>query len=186
MNARHMTRVLAVVILIVLGLGEMGCAQWRSTPPVAAEDDLNLIISSYQAADALLTQAPWLKQQRRPLLTATFVNVNSLETSSGLGRMVAEQVAARFVQKGFTVIEMKLRGEIFVKENAGEFVLSRSVNAISQAHNVAAVITGTYAVGRNSIYVNARLIRAADSLVLAAYDYTLPMAPDTRALLAGQ
>lgn len=185
MNATLRTRVLITVfIFIAVGLG--GCAQWRSTNTTAAEDDLDLIISSYQAADALLAQVPWLKQQRRPLLTATFVNVDSLETSSGLGRMVAEQVAARFVQKGFTVIEVKLRGNVFVKENAGEFVLSRSVNEISQTHNVAAVIAGTYAVGRNSIYVNARLIRAADSLVLAAYDYTLPMAPDTRALLAGQ
>jgi TolB-like protein len=100
--------------------------------------------------------------------------------------MIAEQIASRFAQQGFTMIEVKLRNNLFIKENAGEFVLSRSVKDISEDHNVAAVIAGTYVVGRRSIYVNARLIRAADSLILAAYDYSLPLGPDTRALLASQ
>ena len=144
------------------------------------------MVASYQAADNMLEQAPWLKQSRQPLLTASFVNVNSLENSSGLGRIIAEQVASRFAQQGFTMIELKLRNDIFVKQDAGEFVLSRSVQDISRYHNVAAVVAGTYAVGKNSVYVSARLIRAADSLILAGYDYSLPLGPDTKALLASQ
>jgi TolB-like protein len=184
MSTTLLARLLGVVLLGSLCVGAIGCAS-RSTNQTN-DPSADLIEKSYQAAEALLAQVPWLKDQRRPLLTATFVNINSLENSSGLGRMIAEQVSSRFAQEGFTVIEMKLRGNIFVKENAGEFVLSRSISDISQDHDVAAVIAGTYAVGRQSIYVNARLIRAADSLVLAAYDYSLPVGPDTRALLAGQ
>ncbi len=183
MSTIFSARLLGIVLLVSLWVGAIGCASRSMNQNELPAD---LIEKSYQAADALLTQVPWLRDQRRPLLTATFVNINSLENSSGLGRIVAEQVSSRFAQKGFTVIEMKLRGNIFVKENAGEFVLSRAVSEISQDHDVAAVIAGTYAVGRESIYVNARLIRAADSLVLAAYDYSLPVGPDTRALLAGQ
>lgn len=147
--------------------------------------DSDIVAASYVAADSLLEQVPYLRSAHQPLLTATFVNVNSLENSSPLGRIVAEQVSSRFAQQGFTMVEMKLRNNIFIQQNAGEFALSRSVQELSQAHNAAAVIAGTYAVGRNSVYINARLIRAADNLILAAYDYTLPMGPDTRALLAG-
>lgn len=191
MNRQHLPRLGALVL--VLGLVASGCAErgynlgfdnWYSPPPPTPDTDL--VVASYQAADNMLEQAPWLKQSRQPLLTATFVNVNSLENSSGLGRIIADQVSSRFAQKGFTMIQVTLRNDIFVKQEAGEFVLSRSVQDISRHHNVAAVVAGTYAVGRNSVYVSARLIRAADSLILAGYDYSLPLGPDTKALLASQ
>ena len=172
----------ALVVSVVLMLA--ACA--REPVNVSARVvDSDIVAASYVAADSLLEQVPYLREGQHPLLTATFVNVNSLENSSSLGRIVAEQISSRFAQRGFTMVEMKLRNNVFIEENAGEFVLSRSVQEISQAHNAAAVIAGTYAVGRQSVYINARLVRAADNLVLAAYDYTLPMGPDTRALLAG-
>ena len=100
--------------------------------------------------------------------------------------MIGEQIGSRFAQQKFTVIEIKMRNNIFVAEGAGEFALSRSVREISQSHNAAAVIAGTYAVGRQSVFVNARLIRATDNQVLASYDYVLPLGPDVRALVATQ
>ncbi|MGF1529149.1 MAG: FlgO family outer membrane protein [Candidatus Competibacterales bacterium] len=154
----------------------------RPTRPV----DSNLISQSYEAAEALLGQAEYLRDTQQPLLMATFVDINALETSSSLGRMIAEQVASRFVQLGFAVKEMKLRESIFIVQNGGEFALSRSILDISQSHDAAAVIAGTYAIGRNSVFINARLVRAIDGRVLAAYDYTLPLGPDTRALVASQ
>jgi TolB-like protein len=171
-------------LLLVGGLALGGCAYFPSSNPAATDADL--VVNSYQAADGLLAQVPWLKGGQQPLLTATFVNVNSLDNSSGLGRIIAEQVSSRLAQQGFTMIELKLRNDVFVKQDAGEFVLSRSVQDISRTHNVAAVVAGTYVVGRTSVYVSARLIRAADSLILAGYDYSLPLGPDTRALLASQ
>lgn len=162
------------------------CSIFNPPPPAPVRTaDSDLVLESYQAADTLLTQVPWLKDGRQPLLTGTFVNVNDIGNSSGLGRMVAEQIASRFAQQGYTMIELKMRNAVFV-DNGGEFVLSRSVKDISQSHNAAAVIAGTYAVGRKSVYVNARLIRAADNVILAAYDYSLPLGPDTKALLVSQ
>jgi TolB-like protein len=77
------------------------------------------------------------------------------------------------------MIEMKMRNNVYIKQNGGEFVLSRTVRDLSRAQNAAAVVAGTYAIGRNTVYVNARLIRAADNLILASHDYTLPLGPDT-------
>ena len=187
----HLLRANALVL--AAGLLAGGCTEWSYnwesntwTPTRPTVTDTDLVVASYQAADGMLEQVPWLRESRQPLLTGTFVNVNSLENSSGLGRIITDQIASRFAQKGFTMIEVTLRNNIFVKENAGEFVLSRAVQDISRSHNVAAVIAGTYAVGRNSVYVSARLIRAADSLILAGYDYSLPLGPETKALVASQ
>ncbi|HRW64284.1 MAG TPA: FlgO family outer membrane protein [Candidatus Competibacter sp.] len=176
----------AVALLAILGLGVVGCASTSDAPTRPIIRDANLVEQNYSAADALLMRTPWLKERNEPLLAATFVDINNLETSSGLGRVIGEQIGSRFAQQGFTVIEIKMRNNIFVAEGAGEFALSRSVKEISQSHNAAAVIAGTYAVGRQSVFVNARLIRATDNQVLASHDYVLPLGPDARALVAAQ
>ncbi len=173
-------------LLAVLGLGIMGCAYTDDAPVRPIIRDANLVEQNYTAADALLTRTPWLRERNEPLLAATFVDINNLEISSGLGRVIGEQIGSRFAQQGFTVMEIKMRNNIYVAEGAGEFALSRSVKEISQSHNAAAVIAGTYAVGRQSVFVNARLIRATDNQVLAAHDYVLPLGPDARALVAAQ
>ncbi|MFZ1326391.1 MAG: FlgO family outer membrane protein [Candidatus Contendobacter sp.] len=179
----------AVMGLTVLGMGLSGCASFfaEEAPPARSIiRDANLVDANHSAADALLTRAPWLKERREPLLAATFVDINNLELSSALGRVIGEQIGSRFAQQGFTVVEMKMRNNIFVAEGTGELMLSRSIREISQSHNAAAVIAGTYAVARQSVYVTARLIRATDNLVLASYDYVLPYGPDAKALVAAQ
>jgi TolB-like protein len=172
--------------MVITGLSTAGCSRWYSQPTNTRTQDSDLVFESYAAADDLLRQAPWLRDTRAPMLTATFVDVNSFKDSSALGRIVAEQVSSRFAQQGFTMIQLTLRNNVLIKERAGEFALSREIKNLSQVHNASAVVVGTYAVGRRSVYVSARLIRAADSLVLAAYDYSLPLGPDTKALLARQ
>ena len=187
MNRNVMSWCGAVALSVAFSLGILGCAASSDDVPVRPIiRDANLVDQNYAAADALLTRAPWLKERHEPLLAATFVDINNLEISSGLGRVIGEQIGSRFAQQGFTVIEIKMRNNIFVAEGTGELMLSRSIREISQSHNAAAVIAGTYAVARQSVYVNARLIRATDNLVLAAYDYVLPYGPDAKALVAAQ
>lgn len=164
-----------------------GCSSMRKDDEQQSSrrvQDAGLVGQSYSAADRLLEQVPYLKG--RPLLTGTFVDVSSLEDSSPLGRIVSEQISSKFAQEGHRIIELKMRRNVFIKQRGGEFMLSREVRDLSQTHNAAAVIAGTYAVGRRNVYVSARLIRADDNLVLAAHDYVLPLGPDTRELLAGR
>lgn len=175
--------IMAVLMTLLLGCASSGSSEAPQYRPIA---DTDLVSNSYTAAEALLKQVPWLKKYHQPLLTASFADINSLDSSSGLGRMIAEQISSRFAQEGFTMVEMRLRRNVFIQKNSGEFVLSREVKDLSRVHNAAAVIAGTYAVGRRNVYVSARLIRAADNLVLASYDYSLPMGPDVKALLASQ
>lgn len=180
-------RIIALCAAVSAGLGGCETAPSEDILPVRPPiQDANLVEQNHIAADALLSRAPWLKEQRNPLLATTFVDLNDLEGTSPLGRVLGEQIGSHFAQQGFTVVEARMRHNIFVAEGTGELTLSRSIREISQSHNAGAVIAGTYAVARRSVYVTARLIRATDNLILASYDYILPLGPDMRALLTTQ
>jgi TolB-like protein len=150
--------------------------------------DTNLIKSNHEAAARLLAQA----QQHplfgasldagTPLIAASFVNIDNVQSSSTLGRMAAEQVGSYFAQYGYGVIELKLRSNVFIQEKTGELMLSREIKDISFQHNAQAVIVGTYAVGTDTVFVTAKLVRVADGIVLASHDYALPLGPDTKTL----
>ncbi|RMD70943.1 MAG: hypothetical protein D6819_02990 [Gammaproteobacteria bacterium] len=146
-------------------------------------EDADLMAANYQAADKLLENAKVPLSRERNLVVATFVNIDDLEDSSTLGRLIAEHLASRLVQKGYRVVELKLRNNIFIKQRAGEFMLSRSVQDVSTAHDAQAVVAGTYAIARNQVFVNARIIQPEDSTIIASYDYVLPLGKNLRALV---
>jgi TolB-like protein len=135
-----------------------------------------LVAASYYIADTLENNLMQPISPTEALLVATFVNVNNLEQSSTFGRIISEQIASRFAQKGYRIIEMKLRQTaVFVEEGKGEFLLSRDLRAISKEHNCPAVIVGTYAEGFRTLYVSARVVRTSDGVVIASSDYGMPI-----------
>lgn len=163
-------------------LSIMGCDSvkqvLKENPPTA-----KVVEASYATADALVVRAGVNLSKSKPLIAATFVNIDDLEQTSTFGRIISKQVASRFTQQGFNIIEMLFRHNVFIKQNTGEFLLSRELRNISSEHNAQAVIVGTYAIGRKTVYVNALLIRAVDSIVLASHDYILPIDPDMAYML---
>jgi TolB-like protein len=56
---------------------------------------------------------------------------------------------------------------IYIKRQSGEFLLSRELQNISAEHDAQAVIVGTCAQGRKSLFVTAKVIDAATSNVIA-------------------
>jgi TolB-like protein len=131
-------------------------------------------------ADNLAENAAQSLGPADPLIVASFVNVNNLEESSSFGRIIAEQIASRFAQRGQPVIELKLRhNSIFISEGKGELMLSRDLREISKTHNASAVVVGTYADGRDRLYVSARIVRPTDNIVVSSYDYGIPMGTNT-------
>ena len=159
---------LAIMALLVLP----ACSNSppRMVEPTAAND---MIFSSYAAADRLVQTPQGGLDRTKPVLVTSLVSINHLERSSGLGRLIAEQISSRLVSSGYLVTELKLRSSIMIEEGKGEFILSRDVREISRSRGAQAVIAGTYAVGADSVYVNVRLIRASDGKILSAYDYAL-------------
>ncbi len=161
-----------------------GQPSFREQP--AETQDSDIIANSYQATERLLAGSHLPLDKDKPILVASLVNVANLHLSSNLGRIISEQISSRLTQLGYATREMRFRGSFLIKQGGGEFVLSRALRDISQQQQAQAVITGVYAVAREKVFVTLRLIRAEDSTAIASYDYTLPMGPDTLALLGPQ
>lgn len=157
--------------------------------------DRDLVRTSYKSVDMLLKgvkTVPALRPNPKrngvyinpPILVASFVNIDNVQKSSTFGRVIAEQMASRLSQKGYKVIEMKMRSDsIFIQEQTGELMLSRELRQISHKHNAYAVLVGTYGASKYVVYLTAKLIRTKDNVILNAYDYSLPVGPDTRKML---
>jgi len=159
----------------------------------AFSKDYNLISTSYKATDKLLKGVRDIHHleprhdgvyTKQPMLVTSFVNIDNVQQSSTLGRVIGEQIGSRLAQHGYKVIEMKMRtSNVFVQELTGELLLSRELREISLQHDAYAVVVGTYGAGKESVYVTAKLVRAKDSVILSSYDYNLLIGPDTKRML---
>ncbi|WP_339937533.1 FlgO family outer membrane protein [Undibacterium luofuense] len=141
------------------------------------------IPTNQKAANALITGAGSALDKSRPVIVATLANINALEESSPFGRIVAEQVSGQFTRSGYAMVEMKFRDRVFIKQNVGELLLTREIKDVAQTHNAQAVIVGTYAESEKMVFVNLKLIRPGDNIVLSTYDYAVPMDRTVKSLL---
>ncbi len=99
-------------------------------------------------------------------LPTSFVNLNNFNESNPLGRYMAEAMFYEFNQRGVPVREYRLNGKISMHETEGEFALTRNIPALSVRNGYAAVLVGTYLKDRDGVFINSRLVRPSDGLVL--------------------
>ncbi|MBF0358353.1 MAG: hypothetical protein HQL70_07070 [Magnetococcales bacterium] len=107
------------------------------------------------------------------LMLTSFVTLDDLEKTSSLGRLMAEQIGARLTQQGFTIIDPRLAPDnIQIVPKSGEFMLSRDVLKLSTKHDIQAVVAGHYTVAQTAdgvkLFVNIKIIRASDNVVLSS------------------
>ncbi len=149
-------------------------------------DESKLVRSTYTAVDRLVENLASGDGSvaGQPVVVASFVNVDNMLESTALGRMLAEQVSSRLAQSHeFKVVELKLRRNIFIKQQAGEFVLSREVQSLAKEHRSDAVVVGTYAVAHETVYISARVVNPSENVIIAAHDFTMPLDNNLRVLL---
>jgi TolB-like protein len=172
----------AFAALLVLG----GCAAEVAPPKIGSGAD-PIIFSSHAAADQLVQTMNARLDPAAPVLVATVSDISQLEEASPLGRLIAEQLASRLANAGYTVMEIKLRQGLLVREREGQFVLSRDARQLSQTAGAQAVVAGTYTQAKDAVYVNLKILRAADGRILGGHDYKLPVDDNVRRLtsLAG-
>ena len=170
----------ALAAMLLLG----GCA-------TRGHDDTNytsvsgnaFVAANYRAADALALQLRGKLADDKPLIMATIVNIDALEQTSMLGRLVSEQLSTRLAQGGLKMLEMKLRNSVYLKRNQGELMLTREIGDVAHTHNAQAVVVGSYAETRDAIFINVKVIQPTTNLVLAGHDYVLAKEGTTRSML---
>jgi hypothetical protein len=115
-----LSRLSSVVALAGASVLLTGCM--NGTVPVRAgptyqEAAASQFLDSNRDAIAKLTAGFDLSSiGQGPVLVATVVNVNDLSRSAPLGRTLSEQYASHMAALGFNVKEIKLRGDVFVRE----------------------------------------------------------------------
>ncbi|WP_119459517.1 FlgO family outer membrane protein [Rhodospirillaceae bacterium SYSU D60014] len=133
------------------------------------------LTASYAAADALIEGAEDSIEPDSPIVYATFSPVGRLEVPTALGQMLAEQTASRLVQRGYPVVEVRLREGIAVKPG-GPFVLSDDAQEVAERVLAEAALVGSYVAATDYVLLNVRLIDVVTGIVLASHDTTIPVA----------
>lgn len=180
-----MLKQLAKASLLALPLLLAAC----SSTPTRDEGNYSTISSNqfieanYKAADSLMHQINGKLVPGQPLIMATIVNIDALEQTSTLGRLVSEQVSTRLAQGGLNMLEMKLRNSVYLKRNTGELMLTREINEVAQAHNAQAIVVGSYAETSDMVFINLKVIQPNSNTVLAGQDYVLAKEAIVRSML---
>ena len=139
---------------------------------LSSSSDINKI--SYVAGDMLESNLLCSLNKTLPILSTTFVNFDNLKETSTLGRLLGDQIASRFSQHGYKVIEIKLRnGKVLVQEGNGEFILSRDMKKLNKSYDAQAIIIGTYSFVGNRVFLSTKLVSTSDSSILSSYFFSL-------------
>lgn len=141
----------------------------------------NVAESSYGAADMLVQQSRSFITQQTPLEIGVLTDLDNPNERTNFGQIVAEQIASRFVQLGYTVSAPSGSGA-----PPGMDAMGTGQPAGMMGMPGRAVITGRYAVARDEVLVNLRIVEADNGKVLAAYDYNVPKTRDVRELVKSQ
>ena len=141
------------------------------------------IEANYKAADSLIHQLNGKLQSDKPLIMATIVNIDALEQTTTLGRLVSEQLSTRLSQGGLNMLEMKLRNSVYLKRNQGELMLTREIGEVATTHNAQAIVVGSYAETSDMVFINIKVIQPNTNFVMAGQDYVLAKESIVRSML---
>jgi TolB-like protein len=155
-------------------------AESRSTP--VASGSLTLAEPSRAAgfSTAIAQLAEQLERNTRhktllpAVLASTFVNLDDLDDTSPLGRLITENLVHELQIRRWNVYDIRLSKAVAVNPT-GEFVLTRDPKLLEYQYLVAGVLAGTYSIAGNEVFVNARIIDINTGVVVSSGQISLPI-----------
>ena len=109
MMAKRFSKILLAVSLLALG-GCEAVALGVATPMVIQQKRVNLLNSSYAAADVLAQQTGKKMPKSMPLMVSELqeiidVNKQGAKPSPKLGQVISQQIQTRFAQLGYNIVD---------------------------------------------------------------------------------
>lgn len=179
-GGHHKTRQHFILVwLFAAMLGLSACETLMMDTGMARNKARNVAESSYAAADMMIQQSRSFITPETPLEIGVLTDLDNPNERTNFGRLVAEQIASRFVQLGYNVSAQP--GIMPPPDMAAPQAMSNNGGGVGSA-----VITGRYAVARDEVLVNLRIVGADTGKVIAAFDYNVPKTRDVRELVKTQ
>ncbi|MDR2573556.1 MAG: hypothetical protein LBC94_04295 [Desulfovibrio sp.] len=140
-------------------------------------DAVEVKLKCRELADQMLATMPNDALQGFVAMPTAFVNQNNFSQSSPLGRLLAESLFYEFNQRGFPTREYRLAGHIPITGGRDDLGLAVDQIVPIKGQKWAALVVGTYHTEKYATFVNARLVRASDGLVLRTGQLVLANTP---------
>ncbi len=158
-----------------------GCSSYYYYQDSAEDDDI--VDVSYVAAKALVRGARQPLPYGSLIVVNSLVNVKDMEQTLALGRIMSDQLASGFHQAGFLVMGMELPTQIFHKNDQGILQLPDETRDALNQLGAKALLIGTYAPGKNNVYLSLRLVDIDTGSFISTSDFSIGMGPDAKALV---
>lgn len=129
-------------------------------------DAMELKLKIRELADQMLSTMSNSGLTNLAAMPTSFVDLDNKRVTSPLGNLFAESLIYEFNQRGFPVFEYRITGNIDSVLGEGDFAMLRQGATSATDKKWAALILGTYYQDRDVVFVNARLVRARDGMVL--------------------
>lgn len=136
-----------------------------------------------ELADQLLSNIDRKSMKGVTAMPVSLVNQDDFDESSSFGRYMAEALFYEFNQRGFPVREYR-GGDLVLRQGEGEFLLSRAQQQIYVDSGMTMFVAGTYYQDKQNVFVNVRMFRAADGMVLRTAQLVFPQSDVSRRMLA--
>ncbi|MCL2459645.1 MAG: FlgO family outer membrane protein [Desulfobulbus sp.] len=161
---------LLLTVFCILG----GCSQLNGTrlePLLGGDVDLAALGDEVAANLASQPVPPLMPNQpEQPILVTTLVNNDNLNDTSSFGRTFQNSIAAGFAKRAYSVKEIKLRRDLVVKKDEGEFMLTRNLQEMAGTQRAQAVVVGTYTLANRVLYLSVRLVSPHNQAIIGAYE----------------
>lgn len=116
----------------------------------------------------------------RTLIVATYVDLDDLAMTNGLGRYITEYLMEELHNSGFKVIEVRTAKDLFVTPFVGEMALTRETDEMMNKHRAEALVVGTYQVVGSVIRLSTRVVVAENQEVISVASAEIKVNPDDK------
>ncbi|RWU07234.1 hypothetical protein DWB63_01675 [Pseudodesulfovibrio sp. S3] len=203
MNKTALSILMAVTLLFTQGCGNR---MWEDSkdatsdtfnyvfdtaPTARAYHDLEeipIIELNHRAADVLYSNVAKAElTNQSAIYVKRFTNQNDPGDTSIFGSVMSQQVADRLVQRGMLITEGEPGATDLLYGGGTTAADYRKTGGLAGAKKElpprSGMLTGTYVIGDNYVYVSAKVVRLVDSAVVSANDWVLPISDNVRQML---